>query len=445
MTNPPTQKVAICGAGIAGLTLACILSTHAPHINIDIYESKPEVSAIGEGVAIWKRSWQIIQDLGLEDEMRRRGVPFPLDGERQGPIFRKSDQKEGVAFHNHVMPYGPTAIQRPTLLDILQMHLSPNCQIHTSKRLVNFIESSSPYPKINLKFSDGTESNADVFVGADGVHSIVRSVMYAKLSEAGDTEEERLKLDGLREPIWTGTFAYRCTVPFGMFKEKYPDHPVFLTPKIWCGKNQHVVTQPWPETGIIGVSGFVTLDSGEGTLYEGPWVTDVKKEEVIKKFESWEDDLVVLMNNITKASRWAIHVVKPLPNCVSGRIALMGDAAHAMTPHQGVGGGQAIEDAHILGQLLSHVRTTNTTLPEILKIYEKIRLPQAQIAWQKSRTNGLIYEFMHPDFQHIQPGAQEEELKELGEAINESFGWLAEGGCYEDWSRAEELVLTLKD
>lgn len=78
------------GGGIGGLTLAAVLNKNCD-ILVDIYEAKPVISTIGAGIAIWKRSWQVLQDLGLEEEIAKRKLPLPKEGEggyhfREGPM-----------------------------------------------------------------------------------------------------------------------------------------------------------------------------------------------------------------------------------------------------------------------------------------------------------------------------------------------------------------------
>ena len=111
------------GGGIGGLTLAAVLNKNS-NVNVDIYEAKPVISTIGAGIAIWKRTWQILQELGLEDEMTKRKLRLPQEGESRslrhvvpshcnvkisvivrGPTFRKADQPDhGFDFHSHMMP-----------------------------------------------------------------------------------------------------------------------------------------------------------------------------------------------------------------------------------------------------------------------------------------------------------------------------------------------------
>lgn len=58
-----------------------MIGQHAPDIIIDLYEAKETISVIGAPIAIWKRSWQVLQGMGLEEEVRKRGIPLPKDGE----------------------------------------------------------------------------------------------------------------------------------------------------------------------------------------------------------------------------------------------------------------------------------------------------------------------------------------------------------------------------
>ncbi|KAJ7613355.1 hypothetical protein DFH06DRAFT_1109238 [Mycena polygramma] len=427
-------RVAIVGCGIGGLALAAFISRFSEEnpggrITVDIYESKPEVSTIGAGVAIWKRSWQVLQDLGFEEEIVKKGFKVPKDGESRGPIFRKSDQPtEGYDFHDHMMPYGPLGLHRPTLLEILQSKLSSDCEIHTSKRLERYenLENGS----VNLVFSDGSTALADIVVGADGVHSATRGSMFKSL---GDKYEEYIPA------TFSGTIAYRGGLPKAKFAEDFPSHRALDHPKLWCGKNMHVVSHPLGPT--IGIICYCSEPETEGKTYEGALVADVAKEDVTSRFAQWEPDLLPLLEHVVSYNAWAIHVVKPLPCYVSGSVVLIGDAAHAMTPHQGVGGGQAIEDAHILGRLLAHPLTKKETIPAVLKLYEELRLAPTQEIVEKSRINGMMYEFNHPDFLFNDPSHPEspsrEELEALGSAVGQSFTWLADGQVDADWAQAE--------
>ncbi|KAJ7717963.1 hypothetical protein B0H16DRAFT_1798522 [Mycena metata] len=442
-------RVAIVGCGISGLSVAAFISnfgkdTSQARIAVDIYEAKPEVSTLGAGVAIWKRSWQVLQNLGFEEDIVAKGFKVPKDGESRGPTFRKSDQSaEGYDFHNHMMPYGPLSLHRPTLLEILQSKLSTDCKIYTSKRLVGY--SASAGEAITLSFSDGSTATADIIVGADGVHSATRASLFGLLGHG---------YKQYAAPTFNGTIVFRGMVPKSKMVATFPQHTGLESPKV------HVVSHPIGT--YVGLNCFHSRPEMEGKPYLGPLVSEAAAQDVCRLFENWEPDLRALIENADSYTAWVIHVVNPLPCYVSGASVLIGDAAHSMTPHQGVGGGQGIEvhyistvdqlieaikDAYLLGRLLSHASTTRADIPAILKLYEALRLPPTQDAWEKSRINGMMYEFNHPDFLFNDPshtdGPSRDELERLGAAVGLSFMWLAEGNAEEDWAEAEARLNTI--
>ncbi|KAJ7770085.1 hypothetical protein B0H16DRAFT_1307283, partial [Mycena metata] len=109
-------------------------------------------------------------------------------------------------------------------------------------------------------------------------------------------------------------------------------------------------------------------------------------------------------------------------------------------PHQGTGGGQAIEDAHMLARLLAHPSVVKKNIPAVLELYQKLRLGPTQDAAEKARINGSMYEFNHSEFLFNDIGHPEgpprKELEALGNAVGASFGWLAKGHTAEDWTAA---------
>ncbi|KAH0583474.1 hypothetical protein H2248_009102 [Termitomyces sp. 'cryptogamus'] len=439
-------RVAISGGGIGGLALAAFICYHSNDIAVDIYETKNEISSIGAGIAIWKRTWQTLQDIGLEDEVIKRNLPLPKEGEAIGPIFRKADQlTAGIDFHNHMMPYGPLAIPRPILLDMLKSRLSSLCAIYTSTHVTSYEEASEG--GILIKMKDGSTQTADILIGCDGVHSAIRATLFKNLAKV-DTSQGYEKFC---EPKWSGSIAYRGVADRNKLRQKNPKNPALDQPRI------HVVTHPFGD--IVNLVCFYNEENGFGKLYTDPWVDNVPVDQVVGHYEDWEPALVEVVSMIQAPTRWAIHVVEPLPVSVSGRVGLLGDAAHAMTPHQGVGGGQAIEDAHILGRLLAHNKTSRANLSKVLEIYQEVRLPLAKTAAERSRSNGnrflasstfcnilivtllpgLLYDFIHPDFP-LSSTATVEDLMPIGQAVGETFAWLGKGGCDDDWKSAEALI-----
>ncbi|KAJ7021646.1 hypothetical protein C8F04DRAFT_972404, partial [Mycena alexandri] len=210
------------GCGISGLSLATFISKFTDNdpesrIAVDIYEAKPEVSTLGAGVGIWKRTWQALQDLnGFKEDVLAKGFKVPIDGQykSQGPVFRKSNQPtEGYDFHSHI------SCHVPTLLDILQSKLSSDCQIHTSKKLGGYVVLQNG--STQLTFSEGSTTTTDIVVGADGVHSAARGAMFKSL---GDGYEQYIL------PAFSGRIAYCGGIPRAKFAT-FPAHSALDHPK----------------------------------------------------------------------------------------------------------------------------------------------------------------------------------------------------------------------
>ena len=171
--------------------------------------------------------------------------------------------------------------------------------------------------------------------------------------------------------------------------------------------------------------------------FDGPWVSEVSATKIAERYEGWDPDLMQLLRVPKAASRWAIHVVHSLPTFVTDRVCLIGDAAHAMTPHQGLGGNQGIEDAYILARLLIHANTTTSNLSDVLGIYDSIRRPASQDAARRSLATGLMYGFLDPKYRGTS-------LEVMGEELVNSCGWLLDGGgAYEEWLKAQSMLVAL--
>ncbi|ETW74981.1 hypothetical protein HETIRDRAFT_456460 [Heterobasidion irregulare TC 32-1] len=418
----PFLKVAICGGGIGGLTLASFLSKKLTNgsIAVDVYETNSDIRTIGAGIAIWKRYWDVLQDLlNIENDCLERGISLPKDNGVRGPTLRKSDLSSG-GHDFYSLTQGPMIISRVALLDILQTKLdSAICTIHTSKRLVCYT-STEPQDPVTLHFADGTTATADLLVGADGIHSRVRMTMFADFPIYA-------------QPRFSGQLAYRMQADI---KKNTSERLLRLSQSpgmtIWCGKGRHVTSNTLGDAIHITAYDNVSADN-DGPLPD-PWVLDVPVQEVSDNFRDWEPDLVSLLRSAHTASRWAIHVVNALPRFVSGKVALLGDAAHAMTPHQGLGAGQGIEDAYILCLLLAHRATTASNLMDVLEIYDRIRLPQAQRVAAQSLSNGLAYGFLLDRFEGMP-------LETIGQELGESVQWLMSAqGCQEEWAKAEAMM-----
>ncbi|EPQ57035.1 FAD/NAD P-binding domain-containing protein [Gloeophyllum trabeum ATCC 11539] len=415
------------GGGICGLCLAVSLSKD-PSIEVSIYEAAQRFSEIGAGVMIWAKTWRILEIMGLADQFSKVAHAPPDGSIGVGFDFRKSDQpQEGFRFLLSEMPYGCIRFHRAHFLDVLINNL-PEGIAHFNKRLSSYTRSSSSSP-ITLCFADDSTAVCDLVIGCDGIKSTIRTQMYRE--EAERTKNERgdwESIVGYIEPVWSGTIAYRGLIPASRLKEGHSalSRPMMVSIGTLSSYTaaRHVVSYSISQGSIVNVVTFASEPEKEGIPYEGPWVTECSRQELLDCYADWEPEVEELLQCIDKPTRWAIHHLKPLPFYVTDRVALLGDAAHAMTPHLGAGAGQAIEDAYILSLLLQHPDTDIESIPLVLEAYEDARLRKAQHILEGSWDAALLYEFNSEMY-----GS---DCNRLADVIQRQWGWVWESTPEED-------------
>lgn len=389
-TIPP--RVAICGGGIGGLTLAAVLQRFIgdKKLSIDLYEAGPKFTESGAGITIWQSTRFILGALGLGDALEQKALSTPM-------TFRKSDLQQGFTFFD--VEEGSTTLPRRELLSLFadQLLLDDGSVLHThfSKRLLHYEQNEKG---VNMHFQDGSSASADLLIGSDGVGSATRKTMYKQLSERmrGTDSETADALLGFMLPSWTGSYAYRFLIDAEKIKATHPDHIALTRGTVWCGAGKNGISYPISPT-VINAGIMVMVPGGLGKPLEGDSVVKASAEDVANLTQDWEEGFQVLVDNINETSRWAVSQVRGLPQYVDGRVALLGDAAHAMTPHLGAGAGQAIEDAYILARILAHPSVTNQNVHQALKVYDVIRRPIANDIVERSLRQCFI-STLHPDY-----------------------------------------------
>ncbi|KAH9847299.1 salicylate hydroxylase [Lenzites betulinus] len=448
--SPSKFRVAICGGGVGGLTCAVALSRFN-NIDVDIYEAASEFAEVGAGIGVWPRTWKILCALGLAGELGKIAIIPPDDQPQVAFHFRKGDQPEGVNFHTLATPGGMLAFHRPDFQRVLLNNVSGAvCRAFTRKRLVSYTQSTPPsYPAVTIQFEDGTSAVYDLLIAADGVKSAARRVLVQELAAAAKAKgqhEQAQKLQNAGYPKWSGTLAYRSTIPANRLRSLLPNHRVLENPMVYFGHNTQLTVYPIARGTLINFAAMRARYDREDTSFDGPWVQDVAQEELLGDFDQWEPEVQALFKCVDKASRWAIHTTTPLSSFTSRRVVLLGDAAHAMMPYQGAGAGQAIEDAFVLARLLTDPRTTRETLPRALHAYDAVRRPFAQRVQASSRENGLLYTLNYPGLAFDGPaaagthGADAEKLAQIRERIQRNWEWAWETTVDADLQRALRML-----
>ncbi|TFK68678.1 FAD/NAD-P-binding domain-containing protein [Pluteus cervinus] len=377
-------RVAICGGGISGLTLAVALSKHQT-IAVDLYETRSRFEEIGAGVMIWSRTWRILELLGLGPQFRDRAHPQPNGSLGVGFDFRRSDQPtEGFSFCQFLTPVSKLfqciRFHRAEFLEPL-VNTLPAGVAHFGKQVASYSNVDADGP-ISIQFADGSSAICDVLVGCDGLKSCVRGQLFR---EEAHRRNDTALLDYVH-PVWTGTIAYRGLIPVDEIPLNIDGskHRTITTPMMYCGRSKHVVSYAISKGSTVNVVTFSSQPKKNGTMVAEPWVESCSQQELLDCYSQWEPEVVTLLENIKHPSRWAIHHLRPLPFFAANRIVLIGDAAHAMAPHQGAGAGQAIEVCYITTRDDAHIA---------LRIFDDARRKDANEVLSGSYKSGVMYEF----------------------------------------------------
>ncbi len=218
------------------------------------------------------------------------------------------------------------------------------------------------------RFNDGTEIEADVIVGADGIHSAVRTSLF-----------------GRDAPRFTGKICWRCLVPV----DSVPGGLPTTDSTTWLGPHGAVVVYLVRRGELVNVVAHYDNDSWT----EESWIRECDRQEVIDNYAGWNESLLRLFSASEKHYKWALYDREPLPKWTKGRATIMGDAAHAMLPYLGQGACQAMEDGVVLASALDAMPDD---VSGALKLYERVRLPRANRVVISARERGVDNHLVSP-------------------------------------------------
>ncbi len=354
-------RVAIIGGGIGGLTAARALCQHG--IEVAIYEAAPELREIGAGVALHPNAMKVLRSLGLEDDVRaaagRSEWAFTRNGKTGRVISRTSREQQRVLFGS-----AGATVHRADLLDVLAGSLPGNI-VTLGARCVGVEPEGGGAV---ARFQDGGEVEADVIVGADGIHSAVRASMF-----------------GPDAPRFTGKICYRSVVPV----DAVPGAPPPNDNAQWLGPHGTIVLYPVRRDELINV---VCHYDDEGYRHES-WVSECERSEVLERYRGWHDSLLRIFSAGEVWYKWALYDRDPIPRWTRGRVTVLGDAAHPMLPYLGQGACQAVEDGCVLAAALAAQRDDPVAA---LALYERSRRPRASQVVLASRQRGVSNHLASP-------------------------------------------------
>ncbi len=362
-------KVAVVGGGIGGLVLALALRERG--ITVEVYEQADELREVGAAVALSANGTRELRRLGLGERVEAVSVvPSAL-------VIRNGITGDVIADHPMGDRYEATfgapyyGVHRVPLLQALGDALGRE-GLNLNHRCVEVAESASG---VELRFADGSSATADVVVGADGVHSVIRPHV------AGEVRGR-----------FSGTVGYRGLVPV----EDMPSLPDPTPLQFWAGPGRHLLH--YPIDGGRTVNFLAVVRVPEWT--QETWMEECAVTDAVDAYAGWHPAVTEMVGATDVGARWALHDLAPLKRWHTDRVVLMGDAAHAMVPHQGQGANQTIEDAIALADCLADPHAPDD-LASALRRYVALRRKRTTVVqWLSRRTVDLMH---LPDGPEIAP------------------------------------------
>jgi FAD-dependent urate hydroxylase len=332
-------RIAVVGAGIGGLSAGIALRRAG--FMTEVYERAPEIQPIGAGLCLWPNGAKAVNALGLERRMEEispamRAVQFRT---RDGELLSDID------LHPLVQTTGqrPYPVARADLQQLLFEEYGSS-HVRLGRECVRIEEEADGRPVV--VFADGGRAAADLVVGADGLRSTVREHVV------GASTLRPLSWD------WEGLVT---AVP-GL---NPPDVFTF-----YVGDGKRASMMPVARNRFYFFFDF----------QEPPAGLDGMREQLELLYEGWCEPVRMLVDAASRegAGHLHLHDLEPIETFIRGRVVLLGDAAHGMTPFLGQGAAMAVEDALVLAHYL---QTTSVSVEDALRRYE---------AERKARTSAIV-------------------------------------------------------
>jgi len=362
--------IAILGAGMGGLAAAGALRKFG--VKAQVFEQAEQFLRVGAGIQMAANPMKVLRALGLEERLRSTAFRHVARLHRDydtGAVKSEYDmwsveEKFGAP---HLM------MHRADLHSALLSLLEPG-SVHLNKKLLDFDQDGSG---VSLRFADGSKVRARALIAADGVHSIVRK-----------------KLFGAESPRYTGRIAYRAVFSSKLLRGV----DVGDVATKWWGPDRHIVI--YYITAAKDEVYFTTSIPADTPDPES-WTLKGDLNELRAAFKDFHGDVRAVLDACPDTFKWPIYDRDPQERWGEGRIYLLGDACHPMTPYMAQGAASAIEDAAMLARSME----AYGDLDKAFSVYEATRRPRASKIQSLSHLNRR--EWMKADINNLSAGPKE--------------------------------------
>ncbi|WP_426751879.1 FAD-dependent monooxygenase [Myxococcus sp. Y35] len=349
MSTATPRHVLVAGAGIGGLTLACALRRAG--LSVTVFERSEALRWVGAGLTVQMNATAALRRIGLCDEVAKAGA-CPTDS----AILRPSGSaltRLPVSRLQEELGLPLVCIHRARLQAILLAHAGEE-NVRLGCTVTAFHDDGKT---VTVRLSDGSSVTGDALVGADGLRSVVRGALL------GDAP---LRYSGYTS--WRGVCPEVPSATPGLVSETWGAGARFGVVPIGFGQMYWFATQNAPAGG-----------------QDAPGESRARLQSI---FGGWHAPIADLIAATDEANiiRTDIHDRPPVGRWSRGRVTLLGDAAHPMTPNLGQGGCQAIEDAVVLGECLAG----DSPVEAALAAYEARRRERANAFVTRSWNVGRV-------------------------------------------------------
>lgn len=347
-------NVAIIGAGMGGLAAASALRKVG--IDVTVYEQARQFARLGAGIQVGCNAMKVLRGLGLEQRMRSQSF-YPRSWNNRD--WRTGEIKFDMIFGESAeQKFGAPYLlaHRGDLHAALASAVPEEC-VRLNHKLVGLDEVADG---VRLTFADGATVTADAVVGADGVHSVVRDLVF-------DTA-----------PVnYTGRIAYRTTYPAALLNgEKIDDCTK------WWGEDRHIVIYyVRPDRSEI----YLVTSQPEPEFRIESWSAKGDVGELRKAFAGFDRQVERVLEACPDVHKWAIVDRESLDRWADGKVTLLGDACHPMTPYMAQGAAMAIEDAAVLSRCLDGIDRDG--IADAFRRFEATRKERTSRVQATSRAN----------------------------------------------------------
>ena len=334
------KRIAIIGAGMAGLTTGIALKKFGHQVTI--YEQAEQILPVGAAISLWSNGVKCLNYLGLTEQVEKLGGKMDnlayIDG-------LTGDVMTQFSLYPLIEEVGqrPYPVSRAELQNMLMDEFGRE-DIHLAKKMISFVEEGE---RVKIQFADGSEIESDLLVGADGTHSITRAYVL------GEQVERR----------------YAGYVNWNGLVDVSDDYAAADQWTTFVGEGKRVSLMPVANNRFYF---FFDVPLAVGLENDRSQYKALFKQY----FKGWCEPVQKLIDavDVQKTNRVEIHDIEPFANFYKGRVVIVGDAAHSTTPDIGQGGCQAMEDAIYLARSL---QINTLGLQDSLRRYQNKRNERA--------------------------------------------------------------------